>query len=66
MLTAMEMMVLSRWVDSNYQFYGSYYGRHHPKWTEPDPAAASYDPDDFRRRPTFQEATSSIAPAWHR
>jgi hypothetical protein len=65
MLTEMEMMVLSRWVDSNYQFYGTYYGRHHPKWTDPDPAVPSYDPGDFRRRPTFPEATSFLAPDWH-
>ena len=32
MLTAMELMILSRWVDTNYQFYGSYFGRQHPQW----------------------------------
>ena len=66
MLTGMELMVLSRWVDSNYQFYGTYYGRHHPKWTDPDPKVPAYKPEDFRRRPTFEEAVSSHAPEWHR
>jgi hypothetical protein len=65
-LTASELMILSRWVDTNYQFYGSYFGRHHPEWINPDPNVPAYDPADFRRRPTFEEATSFFAPAWHR
>ena len=32
MLTPMELMILSRWVDTNYQFYGTYFGRQHPQW----------------------------------
>jgi cytochrome c553 len=66
MLTEMELMVLSRWVDSNYQFYGSYFGRHHPQWVNPDPAVAAYHPADFRRKATFEEAVSFLAPPWHR
>ena len=66
MLTESELMILSRWVDSNYQFYGTYYGRHHPDWTNPDPAIPSYNPADFRRRPVFEEAISTFAPEWHR
>lgn len=66
MLTEMELMILSRWVDSNYQFYGSYFGRQHPQWVNPDPAVPAYNPADFRRKATFEEATSFVAPAWHR
>jgi hypothetical protein len=67
MLTPMELMVLSRWVDSNYQFYGSYFGRQHPHWVKPDPRVPDYNPaTDFRRKATFEEATSFLAPAWHR
>jgi hypothetical protein len=66
MLDPMELMVLSRWVDSNYQFYGSYFGRQHPRWQKVDPNAPAYDPADFRRRPTFEEATSFLAPEWHK
>ncbi|MHC4178567.1 MAG: HzsA-related protein [Planctomycetota bacterium] len=66
MLTAIELMILSRWVDSNYQFYGSYYGRRHSHWVNPDPGKPSYQPADFRRRPTFEEAVNMFAPAWHR
>jgi len=66
MLTEMELMILSRWVDSNYQFYGSYFGRHHPQWVDADPANPAYAPADFRRRATFEEATSFFAPQWHR
>ncbi|MFC1597074.1 hypothetical protein ACFL5Q_03925 [Planctomycetota bacterium] len=66
MLTEMELMILSRWVDTNYQFYGTYFGRHHPNWVKPDPAKPSYDPADFRRRPTFEEAIGFFAPEWHR
>ncbi|UCD51581.1 MAG: hypothetical protein JSW27_02900 [Phycisphaerales bacterium] len=66
MLTEMELTVLCRWVDSNYQFYGSYYGRHHAHWVAPDPGNAAYNPADFRRRPLFEEAISMFAPPWHR
>ncbi len=66
MLTEMELMVLSRWVDTNYQFYGTYYGRHHPQWVNPDSNVTAYDPSDFRRRPTFEEAIGFFAPQWHR
>ncbi|MBN1442000.1 MAG: hypothetical protein JXA90_04785, partial [Planctomycetes bacterium] len=66
LLSERELMVLTRWIDSNYQFYGSYYGRQHPQWVQSDPSNASYDPADFRRRATFGEAISASAPAWHR
>jgi len=65
--TAMELMRLARWVDTNYQFYGSYFGRQHPHWVNPDPNQPAYNPAaDFRRRPTFEEAVSFLAPDWHR
>jgi len=66
MLTATELMILSRWVDSNYQFYGTYFGRHHPHWVNPDPGKPTYQPADFRREATFDEAISFFAPEWHR
>ncbi len=66
MLTENELMILSRWVDSNYQFYGSYFGRQHPQWMHPDPNHPAYDPADFRRKATFEEAIGFLAPAWHR
>ncbi|MGD0093573.1 MAG: hypothetical protein ABSE73_26995 [Planctomycetota bacterium] len=66
MLTEMELMRLSRWVDSNYQFYGSYFGRHHPQWANRDPKNPAYDPADFRRKATFEEAIGFLAPPWHR
>ncbi len=66
MLTERELMILSRWVDTNYQFYGSYFGRQHPQWVNPDPALPAYNPADFRRKATFEEATSFQAPEWHR
>jgi hypothetical protein len=67
MLTPRELMIVSRWVDTNYQFYGSYFGRQHPRWVNPDPAVPAYNPAaDFRRKATFEEAVSFLAPAWHR
>ena len=66
MLTKIELMILSRWADCNYQFYGTYYGRHHSAWVNPDPANPAYNPIDFRRRPLFTEAISMFAPTWHR
>ena len=65
-LTPMELMILARWVDTNYQFYGSYFGRQHPEWLNADPAVSAYSPADFRRKATFEEATGFNAPAWHR
>ena len=56
MLTEMELMRVSRWVDSNYQFYGSYYGRQHSQWQGADPRYAAYLPADFRREAEFDEA----------
>jgi hypothetical protein len=66
MLSESELAILSRWVDTNYQFYGSYFGRQHPRWVNSDPANPAYDPADFRRKATFEEATSFLAPPWHR
>jgi hypothetical protein len=66
MLNKNELMILSRWVDSNYQFYGGYYGRHHSAWAKADPKKPSYRPEDFRRKPLFEEAISMRAPHWHR
>ena len=66
MLTPTELMIVSRWVDTNYQFYGSYFGRQHPQWVNADPGNPAYDPADFRRKPTFDEAISFLAPVWHR
>jgi cytochrome c553 len=66
MLTETELMILSRWVDSNYQFYGGYYGRHHSAWVNADPQNPSYKPADFRRKTMFEEAISMYAPDWHR
>jgi hypothetical protein len=66
MLSEMELQIVSRWIDSNYQFYGSYFGRHHPAWTRPDPKNPAYDPSDFRRKATFEEAVNFLAPQWHR
>jgi hypothetical protein len=56
LLTQAEMLKIIRWTDSNYQFYGSYYGRHH---------GAHKDHPEFRRKATFEEAISPIAPKWH-
>jgi hypothetical protein len=66
MVTERELMILTRWVDTNYQFYGSYYGRQHSHWGRPDAVKPPYKLADFRRKPTFAEAVSRDAPAWHR
>jgi hypothetical protein len=67
LLSKPELMILSRWVDTNYQFYGTYFGRHHVHWaTHTDPGVPAYDPADFRREATFEEAIGFLAPPWHR
>ncbi|MCK5000022.1 MAG: hypothetical protein KAS23_10815, partial [Anaerohalosphaera sp.] len=57
LLSEPEMLNLIRWTDTNYQFYGTYFGRHH---------GAHKNHPDFRRRPTFKEAISPHAPDWHK
>ena len=57
LLDETEMLKLIRWVDTNYQFYGTYYGRHH---------GAHKGHPDFRHKPTFDEAISPDAPSWHK
>jgi len=66
MLADRERMILARWIDSNYQFYGSYYGRQHSHWAGKADPGKGYDPNDFRRKATFAEAVSDRAPKWHR
>ena len=66
MLSDRERMIVSRWVDTNYQFYGSYYGRQHSHWAVADPGDPAYEPADLRRKATFAESVSDQAPAWHR
>ncbi len=56
LLNEFDMQRLIRWADSNYQFYGSYYGRHHGNHSD--------DPD-FRRKATYEEAINPSAPSWH-
>ena len=63
----MELQRLRRWIDSNYQFYGTYYGRRHSHWATNDDTAKGYEAKrDFRRKATFEEATSNVAPEWHK
>jgi len=57
LLTEAELIRLITWVDSNAQYYGSYYGRHHSEHR---------GHPNFRRVPTFEEAVGSTAPDWHR
>ena len=56
LLSQAELLKIIRWVDTNYQFYGTYYGRHH---------GAHQAHPDFRRPPTFDEAITPRAPDWH-
>jgi len=52
-LTTAEMVRLTTWVDSNGQFYGSYYGRRNTKYQ---------DHPNFRPVPTFDEAIAALPP----
>ena len=55
-LTDPELYKIFRWIDTNYQFYGTYYGRHHGSY-EGHP--------NFRPMPTVEETISPEAPSWH-
>ncbi|MBE0537792.1 MAG: hypothetical protein IH624_19200, partial [Phycisphaerae bacterium] len=52
-LTQEEWIRLTTWVDSNGQYYGSYYGRRNLRYA---------DHPNFRPKPTFAEAVSTKAP----
>ena len=56
MLTKEEMIQLVTWIDSNAQYYGSYYGKHH---------LAYKGKPGFRKLPTFEETIEEVAPGWH-
>jgi len=55
-LTKEELVQVVTWVDSNAQYYGTYYGKHH---------LAYRNKSGFRRLPTFEEAIDNTAPPWH-
>lgn len=57
LLTQAELIRIITWVDSNAQYYGSYYGRHH---------SAHEGHPNYRVVPTFDEAINPEAPSWHR
>jgi len=52
-LTRQEMVRLTTWVDSNGQYYGSYYGRRNLRYREHP---------NFRPEPTFAEAIAAVPP----
>ncbi len=56
LLSNEELIRIITFIDSNAQYYGTYYGRHH---------SAHKDHPNFRVVPTFDEAISSEAPIWH-
>ncbi len=63
MLTETELMILSRWVDTNYQFYGSYFGRQHPQWVNPDPDKF---PPTIRPISAASRRSKRQSASWHR
>ncbi len=56
-LTDEETLPVMNWIDTNCQYYGSYWGRRD---------LGSADEADFRRAPTFEEARSAVPPVWLR
>lgn len=50
-----DVLPLMNWIDTNCQFYGSYWGRRDLKFKEST---------DFRRVPSFEEARCARAPSW--
>ncbi len=66
MLTAMELMILSRWVDTNYQFYGSYFGRQHPQWVKRGSRRSRLRSGRFPPQGDLRGSHGFLAPPWHR
>jgi len=54
-ITPEEFLRLTNWIDTNCQYYGSYWGRRDLRYK---------DSADFRRVPTFVEARSPCVPEW--
>lgn len=54
-LKGAELLPLMNWIDTNCQYYGSYWGRRD---------LSQKESPDFRRVPTFEEARSRRAPEW--
>jgi len=54
-LTEVETLPVMNWIDTNCQYYGSYWGRRDLRYRETP---------NFRRVPTFEEARSMKPPAW--
>ena len=54
-VTAEEFLRLANWIDTNCQYYGSYWGRRD---------LSHKDATNFRRVPTFEEARGRCAPEW--
>ena len=52
-LSLPEMIRITNWVDTNGQYYGSYWGRRHIKYR---------DHPNFRPVPTFETAVSMTSP----
>ncbi len=48
-----ELLKITNWIDTNCQYYGSYWGRRNLKYQ---------DHPNFRPAPTFQTATSMTSP----
>ncbi len=48
-----ELLKITNWIDTNCQYYGSYWGRRNLKYT---------DHPNFRPQPTFETATSMTSP----
>jgi len=55
-LTKEEFIQVVTWIDSNAQYYGTYYGKHH---------LAYRHKTGFRKVPTFEETINNQAPPWH-
>ena len=54
-LTSGEFLLLANWIDTNCQYYGSYWGRRD---------LSHKDSPNFRRAPAFEEARGRSVPDW--
>lgn len=52
-LSPAELLKISTWIDTNCQYYGSYWGRRHVKFK---------NAPDFRPRATFEQAIATAPP----
>ena len=61
-LSREELLRVTNWIDTNAQYYGSYWGRRNLMYWHPYYRGKAGPHPDFRKKVTFEEAIGTVAP----